>query len=280
MVSPFPFRPMHAWLIWCWPVCVWSVYGHVVAAAVVLLVHGRVRRLMVRWFSVVSLALQRAFAQLDLVRVGALLVSVLVGASCVGAAWYVLTVRRFPTAGKKSNDRWFDRSKEFPNSVLHSLSRPGSVTCTTHHLVFRSALRPSFQLRLYHSYVHPSWRQGPVGPPWCNPVPPMGAPGRCSGSVVRFSCSCLPVVRRIVPCLASYVAAVSASQCSVWRLGWLGRLGSCFVAGTLRPAWRARSGLTHPCPLAGAGEFAGPVWRTCGPLCAPGRVSEGRNTGQ
>ena len=38
---------MHAWLVWCWPACVWSVYGQVAAAAAVLLVCGRLGRLMV-----------------------------------------------------------------------------------------------------------------------------------------------------------------------------------------------------------------------------------------
>ena len=77
----------------------------------------------------------------------------------------------------------------------HSLSRPGSATCTTHHPVLRSALWPSFQLRLCLSYVHPRQYHGPVGPPWCVPVLPMGAPGCCSGSVMRCSCSCLPACR-------------------------------------------------------------------------------------
>ena len=31
--TPFPFRPVHAWLVCCWPACVWSVYGQVAAAA-------------------------------------------------------------------------------------------------------------------------------------------------------------------------------------------------------------------------------------------------------
>ena len=108
--TPFPFRPMHARPVWCWPACVWSVYGHIVFAAVVFLVCGRVSRLMVGLFGVGSLALQRALAQSDRVRVGALLVPVLAGASCVGPARYVLTVRR-PPVGEKSNDRWFDRCK-------------------------------------------------------------------------------------------------------------------------------------------------------------------------
>ena len=102
---------MHARPVWCWPACVWSVYGHVVSAAVVLLVCGRISLLSVGSFGAGSLALQQAFAQSDRVRVGALLVPVLAGASCVGPAWYVLIVRRPPTVGKKSKDRWFDRCK-------------------------------------------------------------------------------------------------------------------------------------------------------------------------
>ena len=143
---------MHVQPVWFWPACLWSVYGHVMAAAVVLLVRGRVSRLLVGLFGVGSLALQRAFAQSDVVRVGALLVSVLVGASCLGPAWYVFTVRRPPTVGERSNDKWFHRCKKFSNSVPLSLSRPGSVTCTTHHPVFCGALLPSFQLPLCHSF--------------------------------------------------------------------------------------------------------------------------------
>ena len=193
--TPFLFRPMHAWPVWRWPACVWSVYGHLVAAAVVLLVCGRGSRLMVGLFGVGSLALQRALAQSDLVHVGTLLVLVLVGASCVGPAWYVLTVRRPPTMGEKGNDKRFDRCKRFSNLVPLSLSRPGSVTCTTHHPVLHSALWPSFLLRLCHSYVHPPRWQSPVSPPLCVPVLPMGAPGCFSGSAVRCSCLCLPACR-------------------------------------------------------------------------------------
>ena len=78
------FGPLHAWLVWCLPACVWSVYGHVVAAAVVLLVHRCVSRLMVGLFGVGSLALLRALARSDVVRVVVLLVSVLVGCARVG----------------------------------------------------------------------------------------------------------------------------------------------------------------------------------------------------
>ena len=78
--TPFLFRPLHAWLVWCWPACVWSVSGQCVAAAVVLLVHGCVSRLMVGLFNVGSLALLRALARSDVV----LLVSVFVGRARVG----------------------------------------------------------------------------------------------------------------------------------------------------------------------------------------------------
>ena len=278
--TPFPIGPMHARPVWCWPAWVWSVYGHVVAAAVVLLVRGCVSRLMVGLFGVGSLALQRALAQSDLVRVGAVLVSVLVGASCVGPAWYVLTVRRATTVGEKSNDRWFDRCKNFPNSVPHSPSCPGSTTCTTHHPVFHSALQPSFQLRLCHSYVHPRRWHRPVGSPWCIPVLPMGAPGCCFVSVVQCSFSCLPACR-------APDRAVSRGLCG-WRVGVAVR---CLAVGVVRaarlvlwcrdaPSSVAGFGVTHPCPLAGGGGFAGPVWRACGPLRAPGGGSEERNTGQ
>ena len=107
--TPFLYRLRHVRPVWCRPACVRSVYGHVLAAAVALLVCGRVSRLLVGLFGGGSLALQRAHAQSDLLRVGALLVVVLVGASLVGPARYVLTVRRVPTVGEKSNDKWFDR---------------------------------------------------------------------------------------------------------------------------------------------------------------------------
>ena len=55
--TPFPFRPVHAWLVWCWPACVWSVHGQVAAAAAVLLVRGRLGRLMVGLVCVGSIAL-------------------------------------------------------------------------------------------------------------------------------------------------------------------------------------------------------------------------------
>ena len=78
-----------------------SVYGHIVFAVVVSLVCGRVSCPLVGLFGVGSLPLQRPLAQLNLLPAGVLLVTVLVGASCVGPARYVLTVRRLPTVGEK-----------------------------------------------------------------------------------------------------------------------------------------------------------------------------------
>ena len=102
------------------------------------------------------------------------------------------------------SDSWYDRWEKLPNSVRHALFRPGSsVARTTNHVVSRSALRPSSQLRLCYSYVHPRRWHGPFGPPWCIPVLSMGARGCCSSSVVRCSSSCLAACRvpyRAVSC--------------------------------------------------------------------------------
>ena len=46
-LTPFPFRPVHAWLVECWPACVWSVYGQVAAAAAGWLVCGGLGCIMV-----------------------------------------------------------------------------------------------------------------------------------------------------------------------------------------------------------------------------------------
>ena len=277
--TPFPYRPMHVWPVWCWPACVWSVYGHVVSAAVVLLVRGRFSHLLGGLFGVGSLALQRGLAQSDLVRVGALLGSVLVGASCVGPAWYVFTVRRPPTVGERRNDKWFDRCKKFSNSVPLSLSRPGSVSCTTHHPVFRGALWPSFQLLLCHSYVPPLRWQGPVGPPWYVLVLPMGAPECCSDSVLRCSCLCLPACRAsyraVFRGLCGWCVCVAVLSLAVRMVRAARLVPWCRDVPSGVAGW-ARRNTSVP---AGRGR-GGPVWRARGPLRAPGWVSEDRNTGQ
>ena len=181
--------------------CVWSVYGHVAAAAVVLLVRGRVSCLFVGLLGVGSLALQQALAQSDLVRGGALLVSVSVGASCVQAAWYIFTVRRPPTVGDKSNDKWFDRCKTFSNLVPFSLPRPRSVTCTTHHLVLRCALLAVFPASPVPFICTPpvggKALSVPLGASLCFTSEPQGAvSARLCGARARV---CLPAVCRIVP---------------------------------------------------------------------------------
>ena len=257
---------MHVRPVWCWPACVLSVYGHVVAAAVVLLVCGRVSRLLVGLTGHGSLALQRALAQSDLLRAGALLVSVLVGASCVGPARYVLSVRRPPTVGEKSNDKWFDRCKKFfkfgaispAPPWQHYMHNPSSGTSRCSVAVLPASPVPFIctspvagkapSVPLSASPCSPWESQGAVPAPWC------GARARV----------CLPAVPRIVPCFAGHVAGVPVSQCLIWRLGLLGRLGSCFGAGTFRPAWWAGLGVTHPCLLAGG--WRGPLWRACGQL--------------
>ena len=115
----------------------------------------------------------------------------------------------------------------------------------------------------------------PLGASGCSTLEPQGAaPARWCRALVSV---CLPVVCRILPCLAGYVAGVSVPQCGVWRLGWL---GSCFGAGAFRLAQRAGFGVTLLCSTARAGGLAGPVWRAHGPLRAPGGGPEKRNTRQ
>ena len=74
----FPFRPVHAWLVWCWPACVWSVYGQVAAAAAVLLVRGCPGRLMVGLVCVGSIVLLLVVVPPNVVYAAGMSVSVLV----------------------------------------------------------------------------------------------------------------------------------------------------------------------------------------------------------
>ena len=200
---------MHVRPVWGWPACVRYVYGNVVFAVVVLLVFGHVSRLLVGSLDVGSLSLQRALAQSDLLRAGVVLVAMFVGASCVGPARYVFTVRRLPTVWEKSNDKWLDRCKNiFPNLVPFSLPRPGSVACTTHQPVLRGALWPSFQFRLCHSYVHPPPVARPRWSPLVRPCAPNGCPRvlfRLGGAVLLFVSACLPC----------------AISCRVFRVMWV-----------------------------------------------------------
>ena len=98
--------------------------------------------------------------------------------------------------------------KSFSNSVPFSLPRPGSITCTTHHLVLRGAVWPSFQLRLCHSYVHPLSVARPRGSPFLRPCAPDGIPRvlfRLGGAVLVLVSACLPC----------------AISCRVLRVMWL-----------------------------------------------------------
>ena len=76
--APFPFRPVHAWLVWCWPACVWSVYGQVAAAAAVLLARGRLGRLIIGMVCVGSIALLPVVVPPHVVYAAGMSVSVLV----------------------------------------------------------------------------------------------------------------------------------------------------------------------------------------------------------
>ena len=73
--APSPFGPMHAWLVRRWSACVWSVYGQVVAAAVVWLVRGCRGRLMVGWVRVGSVALLPVVLSSNPVRLASTFVS-------------------------------------------------------------------------------------------------------------------------------------------------------------------------------------------------------------
>ena len=79
--TPFPFGPVHAWLVWCPPACVWSVYGHVAARAAVWLVRGYRGRLMVGSVCAGSVALLLVVLSSNPACVAGTSVSVL--ASCV-----------------------------------------------------------------------------------------------------------------------------------------------------------------------------------------------------
>ena len=214
--TSFSYQPMHARPVWCSPACVRSVYGHVVFAVAVLLVCGRVSCLLVGSFGVGSLWLQRALVPSDLLRAGVLLVAVLVGASCVGPARYVFTVRRLPTVGEKSNDKWSDRCKKmFPRfgALFPALpwqccmQNPSSGISRCSVAVLPVSLVP-FICTPPAGGKAPSV---PLGASVCSPwEPPDAVPARWCGARV---CVCLPAVRHIVPCFAGHVGGVPVSRC-------------------------------------------------------------------
>ena len=76
--TSFPFRRVHAWLVWCGPACVWSVYRQVAAAAAVLLIRGCLGRFMVSLVCVSSIALLPVVVPPNVVYAAGMSVSVLV----------------------------------------------------------------------------------------------------------------------------------------------------------------------------------------------------------
>ena len=133
--APFPFRPVHAWLVWCWPACVWSVYGQVAAAAAVLLVRGRLGRLLVGLVCVGSIALLPVVVPPHVVYAAGMSVSVLVsgvvvcpsvvlcsllplvGRVCIGSAVVFCCVRGYDC-------RWAWRTTVLPTCWAPFLFQP------------------------------------------------------------------------------------------------------------------------------------------------------------
>ena len=86
--TAFGFRPVHAWLVGCWPAYVWSVYGRVIVSAAVLLVCGCVSHVMVDVFAVRTFVLQTAIVQSRFVSVVVVQTDCLgVGSLCLGVPW-------------------------------------------------------------------------------------------------------------------------------------------------------------------------------------------------
>ena len=101
--TPFPFGPVHAWLVWCWPAFVWSVYGEVAAAAAVWLVRDCLGRLMVGLVCVGSVALLPVVVSPNVFCVAGTSVSVLV--SCVLVCPSVVQCSLLTLVGRVRNGR-------------------------------------------------------------------------------------------------------------------------------------------------------------------------------
>ena len=133
--TPFPFRPVHAWLVSCWPACVWSVYGQVAAAPAVLLVRSRLGSLMVGSVRVGSIALLPVVVPPNVVYAAGMSVSVLVsgvlvcpsvvlcsllplvGRVCIGSVVVFCCVRGY-------GHRWAWRTTVWPTRWAPFLFRP------------------------------------------------------------------------------------------------------------------------------------------------------------
>ena len=113
-----------------------------------------------------------------------------------------------PPWGRKVLISGWTAVKKISNLVFFSLPRPGSVACTTHHLVLGGALWPSFQFRLCHSYVHPPSAARPRRSPSVRPRAPDGS----SRVLFRLGGAVLVLVSACLPC---------ALLCRVLRVMWL-----------------------------------------------------------
>ena len=208
--TSFSYRPMHVRPVWCLPACVRSVDGHVVFAVAVF------------WCAVVLVASWSVRSALVPCRCSGRLRSRIccVQVFCLLRCWLVpvawgrygtfLPCAVCPPRGGKVMTSGRTAVKHFSPiwcpcpcpalAVLHAqpIIRYFAVLCS----------RPSSFACAIHLYT-PRRKQGPVGPPWCVPVLPMGAPGCYSSSVVWCSCSCLPA------CRAPY-RAVFCGSCG-WR---------------------------------------------------------------
>ena len=161
----------------------------------------------------------------------------LVGARCAGPARYVCTVRRPPAAGVKSHDKWSDRCKKVFSPCQCPVPCPALAVLHAQSIIRYFAVlrsRTSSFACATHMYTPRRWQ---------GPVLPMGAPGRCSSSVVLCSCSCLSVCRapfRVVRCgsfgwrVCVMVPGVVARMVRVVRLVLWCRDAPCDVAGWAR----------------------------------------------
>ena len=129
-----------------------------------------------------------------------------------------------------------------------------------------------------HMYTPRRW-QGPVNPPWCVRVLPMGAQGCCSGSVVRCSCSCLPACRApyraVFRGLCGWCVCVAVLSLAVRMVRGARLVLWCRKVPSGVAGWARRNTSVPACR-----GRRGPVWRACGPLRAPVGVWEDSNTGQ
>ena len=136
--TPFPFRHVHAWLVWCWLACVWSVYGQLALAAAVLLVRGRLGRLMVGLVCVDSIALLPVVVPPNVVYAAVMSVSVLVSGVvvcpsvvlcsllplvrrvCIGSVAVFCCVRGYGCRWARRTTVWPTRWALFPFRPVHA----------------------------------------------------------------------------------------------------------------------------------------------------------------